>query len=146
RNLRLAIFDRRLRPVADKDVAVVAEEQPPIVVAVAVPAEPPPPSPTIADVAAQLKLDVPPKLTAFLDGRQTRPLADLRAPGGLADLKGLPLPADAPIVRRLDAHANLNLLSRDVVKNDRLIGKGFDSIVAVARATRQSFVQATSDD
>jgi hypothetical protein len=144
RNLRLAIFDRHLRPV-DTDIAVVAEERPPLVVDVAVPAEPPPPppSPAIADVTAELQLQVPPELTAFLDERKIRTLADLRATGGLADLQGLPLPADAPIVNQLDAHANLNLLSQNVVNNNRLIDKGFDSIVAVARATRQSFVRAT---
>jgi hypothetical protein len=145
RHLRLDISDRRLQPIAEGNITVAPNQKPPLVVTVAVPAEPPP-SPTIADLTAELQLEVPPNLGAFLDERHIRTLVDLRATGGLADLQGLPLATDAPIVHRLDAHANLNLLSSDVVKNDQLIDKGFDSIVAVARATRQSFVQAVSGD
>ncbi|MBV8189179.1 MAG: hypothetical protein JO339_18195, partial [Alphaproteobacteria bacterium] len=146
RHLRLKVFDRTLQPVAEIDIAVAPDQKPPLVVRVAVPAAALPPSPTIDDVTGQLHLAVPPELTAFFADHNLHTLADLRATGGLADINELPVPADAPIVRRLDAHANLNLLSADFVHNNRLIDRGFDSIVAVARSTRQGFVQAVSGD
>jgi Tc toxin complex TcA C-terminal TcB-binding domain len=94
---------------------------------------------------AAVPVDVPPVLATFLEGRQIRTLADVRRAGGLGRLDGLPLPADHPAVRTLEAHADLARVSSDMQANQVLIDNGFTSVAAIGAAGRQEFLTAAGE-
>jgi hypothetical protein len=102
------------------------------------------PDHAIAEIANRAGLEIPPALASFLHERGLRSVADIRRAGGLRRLDGVP-DADAAAVAALDAHASLSVLSADIVETDALVGRGFDSIAAVARVPRARFVRDTHD-
>jgi hypothetical protein len=85
-------------------------------------------------------LRLSPALERFLDERGIRSLDDVRRTGGIARLEGLPVPADDPAIRILEAHTDLGRLATSDALVGRLIENGYDSVVAVAEAPRGEFV------
>ncbi|WP_405598138.1 neuraminidase-like domain-containing protein [Streptomyces sp. NBC_00081] len=107
---------------------------------VPVPHAPEPASHELSQVVQVANLQLSDELSSFLDTHQIRTLGDIRRLGGLAQAAELPLGADDPAVRILDAHADLSLLSPDVGTNIVLIGHGFHSVADIAASSRPDFV------
>ncbi len=104
-----------------------------------------PAQPKLNDLASTLPLEQPEPLMAFLAERGMQRLADVRRAGGIGRIEGLPVAADHPAVRRLEALANLSAVSPDARVSTALIERGYDSPLAIARATRTEFVAAVRD-
>ncbi len=119
---------------------VRAEEDKLLQIQVPVPPVVEPPSPHLEELNAVSQVQLPQNLLTFLAQRNITTLADVRKAGGVSSLAGLPMAADSESVRMLEAHANLSMLSSDVKANAQMIAKGYDSISAVATASRPTFV------
>jgi len=104
-----------------------------------------PASPIISELVSTLHLTVPAQLSSFLAQKGISTLEDIRKAGGLTRISGLPVPATDPIVRILDAHADLIALSPDILFNANLIDRGYDSVRGVADGQRHAFVKAAGD-
>lgn len=99
------------------------------------------PNHQLTELTEALQIDLPQDLRSFLAGKNIVTLADIRRAGGrIGRLKGLPLAADHPSIRLLEAHADLSRLSPDMEVNAQLIAKRYDSVLAVANAPRSDFV------
>mgnify|MGYP000406886663 CR=1 FL=1 len=55
-------------------------------------------------------------------------------------------PAIKEALKTLEAHANLNILSRDLQLNSKLINKGYTSIFDIAHLSRKTFVDKMKDE
>jgi Tc toxin complex TcA C-terminal TcB-binding domain/Putative peptidoglycan binding domain len=104
----------------------------------------PRPRDTITEAAAVAKLELPDALKQTLAAAGLVTIADLRTAGGLARRRDLPVPADDPSVRTLDALAGLSVLPADLATTARLANAGLTSIVDVA-ATPVATLVATVD-
>ncbi len=104
-----------------------------------------PAQPKLNELVSALPLEQPESLLAFLAGRGIQTLEDVRRAGGLGRMEGLPLVADHPAVRRLESLANLSAVSSDAGVSTALIERGYDSLLAIARAPRTEFVAAVRD-
>jgi hypothetical protein len=104
-----------------------------------------PASPSISELVSTLHLTIPSQLSSFLVQNGINTLADIRKAGGLSQLANLPVPAADPLVRTLDAHAELIALSPEIVLNAKLIDRGYYSVRSVADSHRRAFVQAAGD-
>ncbi|MDZ7961969.1 MAG: hypothetical protein RMY34_29540 [Aulosira sp. DedQUE10] len=123
----------------------VQPEQTTIQVQVPATAIPQPTSPPIEEVAQTLNLQIPQALRDYLVQNNIRTLADIRRAGGLSEIQGLPDGLDLAVIRTLDAHANLSLLSANLEQNAFLINRGYTHINAIAKNTRAAFVTATHE-
>jgi hypothetical protein len=95
----------------------------------------------VPELAAVSGIELPAPLRSFLDERGIHTLADIQNTGGLRNLEGLPGVADPLATRRLDAHAQLALVSPDTAVREQMINKGFEDIYAIARTDRSEFVK-----
>jgi len=100
---------------------------------------------TLKQLNRNLKLNLPKELLNTLYERDIRRLADIRRSGGISHLENLPVAADHPVVRTLEAHAYLGLVSDNHKANKKLINAGFHSIADIARTTRKSFVKKAKE-
>ncbi|WP_346294111.1 neuraminidase-like domain-containing protein [Sphaerothrix gracilis] len=125
----------------ETDITVPVGRTDPVQIALAVPAAPDP-SPAVAEVQNTLNLDLSPALQDFLSQRNLQTLADIRTAGGLQNQDGVP---DDSAVAALDAHANLNVLSEDIQRNQILIDRSFTNILDIARTTEYDFVTTIGD-
>ncbi len=114
-------------------------------VRVPIPAAEEPPTHQLTNLAATLHFNLPPNLLSFLAGKNIHTLADIRNAGDISQLEGLPVAADDPSIRLLEAHADLSRISPDVQINAAMITKHYDSVAAVAKASRPDFVTAMRD-
>jgi hypothetical protein len=96
--------------------------------------------PTIADVASITGLTIPSALSTFLASNGIVTLKDIRTAGGLKYMSGLPVAQDDPAVVALDAHAQLNTISYDIMVNQNLIDEGFTSLADIAGTSRGDMV------
>lgn len=101
--------------------------------------------PKLNELAPALPLEQPEPLLAFLAGRGIQTLADVRRAGDLGRIEGLPVASDHPAVLRLQALANLSAVSPDAGVSTALIERGYDSLLAIARARRTEFIAAVRD-
>src|SRR5260370_4363434 len=86
----------------------------------------PKPAPlALSELATTLKVNLPQQLLPTLAKQGIHSLEDVRRVGGIRHLEGLPVAADDPAVRMLEAHANLGVLSSDATFNAPLIARGF---------------------
>jgi hypothetical protein len=99
---------------------------------------------TLADAAAAAHVAIPETLREHLASAGIDTLADVLAAGGLAGRSDLPVAADDPSVRTLDALAGLSVLPADVETAARLANAGITSMVDVA-ATPVSTLVGTAD-
>ena len=96
--------------------------------------------PSIADVASITGLSIPSALSTFMAGKGIVTLKDIRTAGGLKYMSGLPVAQDDPAVVALDAQAELNTISYDIMVNQNLIDEGFTSISDIAGSKRSDMV------
>lgn len=145
RKLRLHIFDSRRTEIYRTDVAVPADQQQ--VLQIQVPATPVPeaPTPEVTELAVASQLELPQELLAFLGDKSIHRLADIRRAGGIGHIEALPVRADHPAVRALEAHASLSLVSEDITLNAKLIENGLTSVLALANAPRTRVVAMARD-
>src|SRR6266567_1551033 len=99
----------------------------------------------LSELATILKLNLPQQLLPTLAKQGIHSLEDIRMAGGIRQLAGLPVAADDPAVRMLEAHANLSVLSSDAQFNTTLIANGFTSPAAIAATSLKDFVSAVGD-
>jgi hypothetical protein len=99
----------------------------------------------LSELATTLKLNLPQQLLPTLAKQGIHSLENIRMAGGIRHLEGLPVAADDPAVRMLEAHANLSVLSSDAQFNTALIAKGFTSPAAIAATSLKNFVSAVGD-
>jgi hypothetical protein len=114
-----------------------------ILVPIALPPEPE--SHQLTNLASTLQLDLPAELLPFLAGKNINTLADIRKAGGISRLEGLPVAVDSPAVKLLEAHTDLVRISPDVQVNALMIENNYNSVAAIAKATRPDFVTALHD-
>jgi hypothetical protein len=95
----------------------------------------------VPELAAVSGIELPAPLRSFLDERGIHTLADIQNTGGLRNLEGLPGVADPLVAGRLDAHAQLALVSPDTAVREQMINEGFEDIYAIARTDRSEFVK-----
>ena len=94
----------------------------------------------LSDVSGPTRAGMSAALGAFLGERGVRTLADVRNAGGLAGLKDLPAAADEQTLRRLEAHAQLNLLPSGPGTNAKLIEAGYTTLAGIANVSSGDFV------
>ncbi|MBI3969614.1 MAG: hypothetical protein HY329_28560, partial [Chloroflexi bacterium] len=141
--LRLHVLDPQGTSIHQTEIPATAAQRQPVEIRIPVPASPERPSPKVADLAPGLKL--PQYILRALTRRNILTLADLRQAGGIGNIGGLPVAADHPALRKLQAHAQLDALSPDVQLNAALVEKGYISPSAIASASRADFVAAAGD-
>lgn len=129
-------------PFYETEIALTIGDTDPVELAVTVPPEPDL-SPRLPDVNDALNLTLSPALQTVLAEQNLQTLADIRSTGGLQTLAAAP---DDPAAATLDAHANLNLLTDDVQRNQKLIDRSFPNIQAIAGVSQAKFVSAVVDD
>lgn len=109
----------------------------------------------LTDFAKTVGLKLPPKLVGFLKEksinkeRSINTILDIRNNGGISHIKDLPVKADDPIIRTLEAYADLDRLSRlssDVKLNSKLIKKGYNSVLSIANVPRSEFVNSIHEE
>ena len=83
---------------------------------------------TIAAVVTATSLSIPSALATFLTTHGIVNLKQIRDQGGLKYMTGLPVAQDDPAVIALDAHADLNTISYDILVNQKLIDSGIYSL------------------
>ncbi len=106
---------------------------------------PKPPPLALSELATTLKLKLPQQLLPTLAKQGIHSLEDIRMAGGIPHLEGLPVAADDPAVRMLEAHANLSVLSSDASVNAMLIHKGFTGIRKIAHTPQSLFISTVRD-
>ncbi len=120
---------------------VEAKPEPRIIeIRVLIPSVPEPPPPVLEKLAATLQLELPSDLLTLLADNNIHTLEDIRRQGGIRQLEGLPIATTDPVIRTLEAHADLSRLSSDVHINAEILKKGYDSVAAIAHAPRTAFV------
>lgn len=102
-------------------------------------------SPSIVDVGRIANLSLPHGLLRVFVENGVHTLADLRRQGGVQNLGRLPIGADHPAIRAIEAHATLSTLSSDLELNAILIDKGYLSALKVASTPRADFLTALGD-
>lgn len=112
---------------------------------VPIPAPPEPESHQLTNLIPTLPIELSPDLLPFLADKNISSLADIRKAGGISRLEGLPIAADDPSIRLLEAHADLSRVSLDVQVNAEMIENRYDSVAAIAQASRPDFVSAIRD-
>lgn len=112
---------------------------------VPIPAPPEPESHQLSNLVPTLPIELPSDLLPFLAGKNINTLADIRKVGGISRLEGLPVAADHPAVRLLEAHVDLSRISPDVQVNAAMIQNRYDSVMAIAKASRPDFVGTIRD-
>jgi hypothetical protein len=145
RNLRLHILDRQGKEIHQTELHVTGKERV-VKISVPVPEAAEPPSLPLHQLAEDLQLTLPQGLLTKLEANGIRTLADIRKAGGLGRLEDLPVPADHPKVRLLEAHANLSVLSSDYRANAALIERGFDGLTAIASKSRAGFIRQVREE
>jgi hypothetical protein len=112
---------------------------------VPIPVPPEPESHQLSNLAPTLPLELPLELLPFLADKNINTLADIRKAGGISRLEGLPIAADHPAVQLLEAHVDLSRISPDVQVNAAMIQNRYDSVTAIAKASRPDFVGTIRD-
>jgi hypothetical protein len=102
-------------------------------------------SPALEDLARDLNLELPAALRPLLLEHEIKTLADVLHIGGLSSLADAPGLADAALLARLDAHAELRVVSPDFHTNDRLIERGYKTIADIAQTPADEFVSRMHD-
>ncbi len=100
----------------------------------------------LTDLASVIGIDPANSIFSALARNNIKTLADVRKSGGLASVKDLGIPGTDPALQRLDSHARLLSLQPDVAANSKLIGRGYNSLTSVARATPQEISAALGLD
>jgi receptor-binding and translocation channel-forming TcA subunit of Tc toxin/ABC toxin-like protein len=98
---------------------------------------------TLAEITSSLGLSMPQTVLSSLAERGIHTIGDLRNAGGFPQLDGISGVIDPQLTKRLDAHANLSLLSTDIHVREAVIHEGFENILKIARTDRADFVQKT---
>ena len=129
-------FETEVQASGDQDILDIP---------VPIPAPPEPESHQLSNLAASLPIELPPDLLPFLAGKNINTLADIRKAGGISRLEGLPVAADNPAVQLLEAHTDLSRISPDVQVNATMIENRYDSVTAIAKASRPDFVGTIRD-
>lgn len=144
RRLRFHILNAQAEEILQTEVAVQAGHEQPLQIQVPAPSPAGPHSPALSELVNVSALQLPQALLSFLAQRHINTLADIRQAGGLGSLRELPVAADHPAVRALEAHADLNLISPNVPLNAALIEQGYDNVLAIATAPRTDFIRAVN--
>jgi hypothetical protein len=142
RSFGLTVATADGEPFYETEVTLTIGDTDPVELAVTVPPEPDL-SPRLPEVNDTLNLTLSPALQNVLTQQNLQTLADIRSTGGLQTLAAAP---DAPAAATLDAHANLNLLTDDIQRNQKLIDRSFTNIQAIAGVSQAKFVSAVADD
>ena len=145
RELRLEALDAAGAVIWSADVRVKANQSEILEFRVPLGRAPEPESHGLEQLAKTVQIDLPPDVLPFLASREIRTLADIRRAGGLRRVTDLPVDADDPAMRTLDAHADLARLSPDVTSNAALIQKGFTSVAGIAATPLPTFVTAAHE-
>ena len=96
--------------------------------------------PAISLVASLTGLTIPSTLSTFLSSNEIVTLKDIRDRGGLKYIIGLPVSQTDAAVVALDAHADLNTLSFDIMANQHMINNGYKSVYDLGMASRTEIV------
>ncbi|MGA9767844.1 MAG: neuraminidase-like domain-containing protein [Blastocatellia bacterium] len=146
RRLRLLVTDAEGRELHQTEVQVLPDQNQLPAIRVSLPAVETPPSPTLAELVSIIGAKIDDSLLSDLSGRGIHTLADVRRAGGINLLERLFDKKSQTEIRTLASHADLGRMTSDDVKlNTFLIEKGFENVVAIARATQSSFIEATRD-
>src|SRR5262249_53467343 len=144
RKLLVHILDPRGKEVFSTQGPALPD-QPPVKIRVPIVVAPTSATIPLTDLAASVKLQLPPHLLSALTQHKIGTLSDIRQAGGLRSMKDLPVAANDPALLTLEAHAELSRISPDVQVNAALIQKGFTSVAAIANTLRVDFIQAAYD-
>ena len=127
-------FETEVQAGGDQDVLNIP---------VLIPAPPEPESHQLTNLASELQIELPPDLLSFLADKNINTLADIRNAGGISRLEGIP--DAAPAIQLIEAHADLSRISPDVQINAVMIENRYDSVAAIAKASRPDFVGTIRD-
>ena len=145
RRLRLQVL---INPTTQTQIEIevhAAGDQDILDIPISIPIPPEPESHQLANLAQVLPLELSPDLLPYLADKNINTLADIRKAGGIRQLEGLPVAADDPVIPLLEAHADLSRISPDVEVNGLMIQNRYDSVTAIAQASRPDFVGTIHD-
>jgi hypothetical protein len=100
--------------------------------------------PTLRQLRANERIDVPDAILETLEHKHgIRSFADIRRRGGLSRIAAVRA-LDSTVTRRLDTLADLDRLTSDLNEISVLLKNNFDSVFAIAEASRREFITAMS--
>ncbi len=143
--LFLEILNSDEEEITQTTITIPTNPEQIIKIPVAVPIAPEKPSPALTQVANLARVQLPTQLLSTLANKGIRTLADLQKAGGLNNIPELGNTSNSSAVQKLEAQANLNIVSDDLQLNTALIDRGFTSISRIAQATRADFVSAIGE-
>ena len=143
--LFLEILNSDEEEITQTTVTIPTNPEQIIKIPVAVPIAPEQPSPALTQVVNISRVQLPTQLLSTLANKGIRTLADLQKAGGLNNIPELGSINNNTAVQKLEAQANLNIISDDLQLNRTLIDRGFTSISRIAQATRADFVSAIGE-
>lgn len=145
--IALHVFDPQGKEVFKTVVEAGSDGKNIVEIRVPVPDPTSKPAPSLEELASAISLDLPTELRDVLNAHDIVTLEDIRTAGGLRHLDGLPDGDEMrPAINRLEAHANLSVLSPDAQVNDRLIGKGYTSVASIAGTPRTDFIDSIQEE
>ncbi|MCD4676839.1 MAG: carboxypeptidase-like regulatory domain-containing protein [Desulfobacula sp.] len=97
----------------------------------------------IEDITEELGYKLPSGLFSVLKKNNIETLEDIRKNKGLKHLKDLPVVNDHPDINRLEGHAYLHTLSKDIHLNGFLIEKGYTSPSVIGDGSLSKFIKDT---
>ena len=140
RHLRFRVRSPGGDAVAEATAALRTNSDRPAVIRVALPN----PTPTLRQLSGEGQIDVPGAVLRTLEETHgIRSFSDIRRRGGIGGLAGSET-LDPAVVSRLDALADLDRLSSNMVETTLLIERHFASVLAIAEAPRRDFVAASA--
>lgn len=97
--------------------------------------------------AGIIALNLSPELQHALKGKKIENLAAVLSAGTLQDVNGFPADSeDGKALRTLEAHARLSALSSDVMVNSKLIVKGYQNPITIAKTPLAHFTETMRKD
>lgn len=101
-------------------------------------------SQTFLEIESATGNSFPGDLKTYLTGEGYANLEDIRIGGGIAHRADTAVTENLAQAARLDAHAQLELISDDAEMNEYLITQGFDRLSSIAAMSRKDFVEGMS--
>lgn len=144
RAFNVRVHDRKGLQLAEAHVEVMPDGKTTFSIKVSLPA-PAQDSPKLAELSRELRLRLPREVRNVLRAKGVVTLSDVRALGGLRQLKELDGHRGSEALKLIDQHAQLSLLPTDAKVNDALIRSGHTSLHAIAASTPEKVAEAVPD-
>ena len=141
RRLQLHILSNEDEEVLQREVRVKVEQGMPLVIDIPFSGKPEPEDMPIVDLENELELQLSPPLRHVLEENQLNTLRDILRASDLRSLISTATNRDHEIIRTLEAHAHLSLLSNDIRVRQTMMTHGYTKGSDLARLPREEIIR-----